>query len=96
MTQFIGVEEMRRLVRSTGTKAFLTQLAGYVRHDFSRWTEFEKSARVASLSREGVNRHLSVWQRRGWIALAPGACRICDRDALRTIALGGAETDAGP
>ena len=54
MTQFIGVEDMRRLVRSTGTKAFLTQLAGYIRHDFSRWTEFEKSARVASHSREGV------------------------------------------
>lgn len=54
MTQFIGVEDMRRLVRSTGTKAFLTQLAGYVRHDFSRWTDFEKSARVASHSREGV------------------------------------------
>jgi ornithine cyclodeaminase len=54
MTQFIGVEDMRRLVRSTGTKAFLTQLAFYVRSDFSRWTEFEKSARVASHSREGV------------------------------------------
>lgn len=54
MTQFIGVEDMRRLVRSTGTKAFLTQLAGYVRSDFARWTEFEKSARVASHSREGV------------------------------------------
>ncbi|WP_275693140.1 ornithine cyclodeaminase [Devosia lacusdianchii] len=54
MTQFIGVEDMRRLVRSTGTKAFLTQLAGYVRSDFSRWAEFEKSARVASHSRDGV------------------------------------------
>lgn len=54
MTQFIGVEDMRRLVRSTGTKAFLTQLAGYIRQDFSRWTEFEKSARVASHSRDGV------------------------------------------
>ena len=54
MTQFIGVQDMRRLVRSTGTKAFLTQLAGYIRHDFSRWAEFEKSARVASHSREGV------------------------------------------
>lgn len=54
MTQFIGIEDMRRLVRSTGTKAFLTQLAGYVRSDFSRWGEFEKSARVASHSRDGV------------------------------------------
>lgn len=54
MTQFIGVEDMRRLVRSTGTKAFLTQLAGYVRSDFSRWAAFEKSARVASHSKAGV------------------------------------------
>lgn len=54
MTQFIGVEDMRRLVRSTGTKAFLTQLAGYIRSDFSRWSEFEKSARVASHSKDGV------------------------------------------
>ncbi|MBU1335100.1 MAG: ornithine cyclodeaminase [Alphaproteobacteria bacterium] len=54
MTQFIGVEDMRRLVRSTGTKAFLTQLAGYIRSDFSRWSEFEKSSRVASHSRDGV------------------------------------------
>lgn len=54
MTQFIGVEDMRRLVRSTGTKGFVTQLAGYVRSDFSRWSEFEKSARVASHSRDGV------------------------------------------
>lgn len=54
MTQFIGVEDMRRLVRSTGTKDFLTQLAGYIRSDFARWSEFEKSARVASHSRDGV------------------------------------------
>ena len=54
MTQFIGVEDMRRLVRSTGTKDFLKQLADYLRSDFSRWADFEKSARVASHSRAGV------------------------------------------
>lgn len=54
MTQFIGTGEMGRLVRSTGTKRFLTQLADYVRADFSRWGEFEKSARVASHSKVGV------------------------------------------
>lgn len=42
------------LVRSTGTKAFLAKLAGYIRSDFARWAEFEKSARVASHSRDGV------------------------------------------
>jgi ornithine cyclodeaminase len=54
MTQFIGVEDMRRLVRSTGTKAFLKQLAGYIRSDFSRWAEFEKAPRVGSHSDSGV------------------------------------------
>lgn len=54
MTQLIGMEDMRRLVRSIGTKDFLTQLAGYVRSDFMRWAEFEKAARVASHSSEGV------------------------------------------
>ena len=54
MTQFIGIEDMRRLVQSTGMNRFLTQLASYIRHDFSRWGEFEKSARVASHSKVGV------------------------------------------
>jgi ornithine cyclodeaminase len=54
VTQFIGIEDMRRLVRSTGTKDFLTQLAGYIRSDFARWDRFEKSARVASHSKVGV------------------------------------------
>lgn len=54
MTQFIGIAEMGGLVRTTGTARFLTQLADYVRTDFSRWGEFEKSARVASHSKVGV------------------------------------------
>jgi CRP/FNR family transcriptional regulator, cyclic AMP receptor protein len=43
---------------------------------------------MVGLSREGINRHLSVWQRKGFIALAPGACTIRDRVALEKIALG--------
>ena len=54
MTQFIGISEMGRLVRATGTARFLTRLADYIRTDFSRWAEFEKSARVASHSKVGV------------------------------------------
>lgn len=54
MTQFIGVNDMRDLVRDTGTVDFLTKLAGYVRSDFERWSDFEKSARVASHSKVGV------------------------------------------
>ena len=54
MTQFIGVEDLRRLVQSTGTNAFLAQLADYIRADFCRWAAFDKSPRVASHSKVGV------------------------------------------
>lgn len=54
MTQFIGVNDMRALVQNTGIVEFLTRLAGYIRSDFARWPDFEKSARVASHSKVGV------------------------------------------
>ena len=54
MTQFIGVAEMAKLVRKIGTETFLADLAGYIREDFLRWPEFEKMARIASHSKNGV------------------------------------------
>jgi CRP/FNR family cyclic AMP-dependent transcriptional regulator len=45
---------------------------------------------MAGLSREGTNRHLSIWQRKGYVVLAPGACTIRDWEALQRIALGSA------
>jgi ornithine cyclodeaminase len=54
MTQFIGVAEMAKLVRTIGIETFLTELADEIRADFLRWPEFEKMARVATHSRDGV------------------------------------------
>jgi len=54
MTQFIGVREAGEMVRRTGIEPFLTGLAHYIREDFRRWPEFEKAARLASHSRDGV------------------------------------------
>jgi ornithine cyclodeaminase len=54
MTQFIGVKEMAQLVERTGAEAFIRGLADYIREDFLRWPEFEKSARLASHSKDGV------------------------------------------
>ena len=54
MTQFIGVREAGELVRRTGFEPFLTGLAHYISEDFRRWPEFEKAARLASHSRDGV------------------------------------------
>jgi ornithine cyclodeaminase len=54
MTQFIGVGEMAKLVRTTGIESFLAKLAAAIEEDFIRWPLFDKMARVASHSPNGV------------------------------------------
>jgi ornithine cyclodeaminase len=54
MTQFIGVAEMAKLVRTIGIETFLTELADEIRVDFLRWPEFQKMARIATHSADGV------------------------------------------
>ena len=54
MTQFIGTSDIRALLRETGIEPFLVGLAGYIESDFRRWEQFEKAARLASHSRDGV------------------------------------------
>lgn len=43
---------------------------------------------MVGLSREGINRYLSAWQRKGYVMLAPGACTVFNRKALQKIASG--------
>jgi len=54
MTQFIGTSDIRTLLRQTGIEPFLQGLASYIEADFRRWGAFEKAARLASHSRDGV------------------------------------------
>ena len=54
MTRFIGTDDLRTLLRHTGIEPFLIGLAGYIEADFRRWESFEKAARLASHSRDGV------------------------------------------
>lgn len=54
MTQFIGTSDIRALLGNTGFEPFLVGLAGYIEADFRRWEKFEKAARLASHSRDGV------------------------------------------
>ena len=54
MTQFIGTSDIRALLGETGIEPFLAGLAGYIEADFRRWEQFEKAARLASHSRDGV------------------------------------------
>lgn len=54
MTKFIDVNDIQNLVASVGVEPFMTTLAEYIRADYLRWNEFEKSARVANHSADGV------------------------------------------
>ena len=51
---FVSVANMMRLVHSIGAERFMAELAQRIEADFLRWPEFDKVARVASHSREGV------------------------------------------
>jgi len=54
MVAFLDVAGMARWISQTGLERILADLAGYVRQDFCRWEQFDKSARVASHSTVGV------------------------------------------
>lgn len=54
MTRYIDIRDIQQLVKTVGTEQFLVQLSQYIRADYLRWNEFDKSARVASHSAIGV------------------------------------------
>jgi ornithine cyclodeaminase len=54
MIDYIGIGEIRRLVRAVGTGEFIARLASEIEDDYRRWGEFEKCARLASHSPVGV------------------------------------------
>jgi ornithine cyclodeaminase len=51
---YIGVTDIQRLVHEIGPGTFIARLAEQIELDYSRWGEFDKSARVASHSASGV------------------------------------------
>jgi ornithine cyclodeaminase len=54
MVDYIGVSDIQRLVQRLGAGAFMERLAAEIEADYRRWSEFEKSARLASHSKVGV------------------------------------------
>ena len=54
MVDYIGVSDIQRLVQAIGAGTFMERLAAEIEADYRRWSEFEKSARLASHSAEGV------------------------------------------
>jgi len=51
---FVSVDHMMKLVLKVGIDQFLVELAAVIEEDFRRWPAFDKTARVASHSEEGV------------------------------------------
>ena len=54
MVDYIGVSDIQRLVQAMGAGEFMERLANEIEADYRRWSEFEKSARLASHSHGGV------------------------------------------
>ena len=54
MVKFLDVPAVAALVNRLGAVPFLAGLVTYLEDDFRRWEQFEKSARVASHSAQGV------------------------------------------
>ncbi|MBA5760960.1 ornithine cyclodeaminase [Vibrio sp. 404] len=54
MTLFLDVNALSTLVKTQGCESFMQGLLGYMEQDFSRWPEFDKSARTAAHSDVGV------------------------------------------
>ncbi len=53
-TLYLSAPEAAELIRRKGLQSCLAGIAANIRQDFLRWNEFDKSARVANHSRDGV------------------------------------------
>jgi ornithine cyclodeaminase len=54
MMQYVGVNNISRLIANIGIEPFLHGLVDYLEDDFRRWEQFERAPRLASHSSEGV------------------------------------------
>ena len=53
-TQFLSAQDVATLVKKVGIAAALQGMAAYIEADYLRWQDFDKCARVASHSQDGV------------------------------------------
>lgn len=54
MTRYIDVNDLSYLVSQKGLQTCITEMAEYIRADYLRWQDFEKCARLANHSPDGV------------------------------------------
>jgi len=54
VVQFVGTKNIADLVASVGLETLLLKLVKYLEQDFSRWEDFDKTARIAAHAPNGV------------------------------------------
>lgn len=54
MTLFIDVDDAARLFTQVGIRRVIREMAAYIKADYSRWAQFDKSPRTANHSTDGV------------------------------------------
>jgi ornithine cyclodeaminase len=54
VTRYLSAQDAADIVQRLGVAACLRGMADYIEADFKRWADFDKSARVANHSRDGV------------------------------------------
>lgn len=53
-TQFLSAQDVATIITKTGIETTLSRMAAFIFEDYQRWQDFDKCARVASHSAEGV------------------------------------------
>lgn len=53
-TQYLSAERVAEIIQKKGIAACLSGVANYIQQDFLRWNDFDKCARVANHSHDGV------------------------------------------
>lgn len=54
MVPFVSVANMMNIINTLGIEKVLSDLANYIEEDFKRWEKFDKTARIAAHSKDGV------------------------------------------
>ncbi|MCT9811885.1 ornithine cyclodeaminase [Acidovorax sp. Be4] len=54
MTKYLGVADLQRMISELSAERMLAEMAQFIREDFLRWESYQKSARTANHSPDGV------------------------------------------
>ncbi len=96
-TVYIGVPDMVRIVQRKGLSACIADVASRIERDFLRWNEFDKSARVACHSDDGVIELMPIADRQQFAFKYVNGHPKNTRDGLPTVMAFGvlADVDTG-